>query len=889
MGLRDIVGRLDRGLDDGFEHLPTIPEPERRPRRLRLSGIGGAARATVERLDSAGDRYGGRLSTGVLGGKVLDAAVGNPKKVLIVILAITMLMAPFVIPLLGAIRGELEIYLPPDYESTRILNEVREDWSTDILVIYVESDNVNRPGQGRNITNVTALGVISWAEGDDNNREAPDEMDRGMDFNKSDFGDLDGVMFVLSVSTLVKELNSTPPRFMEAVKQELPVPVPGSLPGGYSIPPNQETVDRYLEQVGEEQKKSLVKDTNGDGIYDTAAIVVGLKKGVDQPAMVAKIDGILGKANTQKIVSMTNTGPVTVVQKIQKRTVSEFIKLLPVTIVFLMVALMVFHRTWKVIPIALVPVLCALAITLGLVGAVVFFRPGFLIISPQIVIAAPMLLALGVSYGLYIANRFVEEPKNIPEGERMKRTARFMHGAILLSAVTTGIGFFSLLFGTLPPIATLGLTLGIGIMLTYTLTMVMAPCLVMLLKYKKKYELTGWKKFSYFPSKHPVKIVLVFAVVAVISVASIGSVRLNADYLLMSPQDEPAVIAMQKYSKNMGGGQLGMIIVRADMKDIDVLDVIDEMEQAILEVPNSKPLSIVDLMKMVQTPENVTVSLLGASYTMPANITFWELLHSGPVKGIPALQSAMMDIFYNSLSDEMRGMLVNRKFTKALIYIDMPVMDVVKTEVSVRGVDRVVDEQGIHSGGSTSHLTGVAKITLDINNLIIQGQFISVGLAIALSMALLAVWFRNLKLGILTMIPCTVVVAWEPMTLAGLNIPLSTVTVMIGSIAIGTGVDFSIQITQRVRQGGLSMDSIRDSVENAGVSFLEATVTMVTGFTAIWTVPIRSMIEFVVMIQILLVYNAIVALFLLPAIYTLVIRRREARRRTGAEKTRPEE
>ena len=45
------------------------------------------------------------------------------------------------------IDDDVEIFLPDDAESTDLLLEVREEWSTDIAIIYIQTDNA-RLGQG---------------------------------------------------------------------------------------------------------------------------------------------------------------------------------------------------------------------------------------------------------------------------------------------------------------------------------------------------------------------------------------------------------------------------------------------------------------------------------------------------------------------------------------------------------------------------------------------------------------------------------------------------------------------------------------------------------------------------------------------------------------------
>ena len=69
------------------------------------------------------------------------------------------------------INGDVEIYLPDGANSTALLNEVRTQWSTDIVILYVQTNNAAEgPDHGlENITDASVLNQISWIEGDDNN------------------------------------------------------------------------------------------------------------------------------------------------------------------------------------------------------------------------------------------------------------------------------------------------------------------------------------------------------------------------------------------------------------------------------------------------------------------------------------------------------------------------------------------------------------------------------------------------------------------------------------------------------------------------------------------------------------------------------------------------
>ena len=83
------------------------------------------------------------------------------------------------------IDDDVEIFLPDGAPSTELLLEVREEWSTDITVIYIRTENAFDMSSDSNITDKDILDVISWVEGDDYN-VGGDSISRGIDYDKKD-------------------------------------------------------------------------------------------------------------------------------------------------------------------------------------------------------------------------------------------------------------------------------------------------------------------------------------------------------------------------------------------------------------------------------------------------------------------------------------------------------------------------------------------------------------------------------------------------------------------------------------------------------------------------------------------------------------------------------
>ena len=370
------------------------------------------------------------------------------------------------------INGDVEIYLPDGANSTDLLNEVRTQWSTDIVILYVQTNNAatgNEKGT-ENITDANILNQISWIEGDDNNANQGG-FGRGLDYNKNDRGSVacnkpndgcDGVLWILSPAMIVKEANSSDYRFTCAVEK---YQLPGSGGNcalasqnpyyGYSIPQGdgaQEQIDNYVENAGS-LMSNFVRDTNGDGIWDTGVIIMGIsfdmtntditprnnyKEGEelirDHKAFIAYVNALLDSdaaANNCEICSRVYENPVSTMDDerldvIPKRSavtvtgltpvlhdVSDEIYLqlrdtmLPISLFLVGLTMFILHRSWKIIVICGTPIILSLAITFG---STVLFD---IMLTPMIISAGPILVGLGVDYSLHLTNRIEENRKEI--------------------------------------------------------------------------------------------------------------------------------------------------------------------------------------------------------------------------------------------------------------------------------------------------------------------------------------------------------------------------------------------------------------------------------------------------------------------------------------------
>ena len=837
------------------------------------------------------------------------------------------------------VNGEMEVYLPESTDplsSKNLLQEVGENWTTNIMVVYVESEDYN-------VTDTRILKEIDLIEKSVNNI-------------RNDGGDEDSIVYVLSISTVIKEVNSSAGRVVKAFFNGVAdatgnedfsdsinetIDEQSDIIGNYAIPEEQDRVDRILEEMPQNALDKLVRDV---GTYDAAGnlvnisakhwnravIIIGISDDLDTdddgindvsiPDIIEKTQIKINELSIEnnweeKNLSMTLTGPVPLTNAITEESFKLFWTVFPIGVVAVAGGLFLFHcdllqtgrPRWvqgiKTVIITGLPTLCSVWVTLGIIGFSDYE------VTMTVIIVGPIVLALGVSYGLHITNRYAEA-KGTPE-EKIEEALNSTGKAVFLSATTTIIGFISLVFTPMRPIQTVGYSLAGGIVIVYIMTMLMVPNLTLLLDLKK-------------PSHPPPKVFVstvnvpvnwtkaslsIFLLLMLISAGvSRQNIEENIDLLDMAPEEVGAVQKMKVYSDEFESGQPGFILVKAPIgaepsfsftaeHPYGNLEGIENLETECDRISNTTAVSIVFLMKAIAVGVNVSGSpvldiLDNSPVPLPdpiqevaeiifdreaaGNASFWAALDTLDAQeddGGRQIQNFLLYVFYNSLTTEMRELFISSDFSRNLIYVDMPFMDSKTTAIAVTQLNLKTDAAGKSENSiDASNLIGVAPISIEINELIVGSQWRSLFFALAFTILTLALVFRDLRYALLTTVPVGFTVGMQWIVMDSNGVPLNLVTVMIGSILVGVGVDFSIHIANRVKELGGTLDAIKTACSSTGMSLAEATTVTAMGMSCAFFIPIPAIKPFVAVIIVLLIVAALSALLLLPAIYAIMVK-----------------
>ncbi|MCD6108297.1 MAG: RND family transporter [Thermoplasmata archaeon] len=682
--------------------------------------------------------------------------------------------------------SDLSIYLPSGEPVINLLNRIQEYWPVgSSIIIFVEASDV------------TDYNVL---------KEMLEVEDRVNKY-KRDNGNVDGVISTSSIASLIRNLNSKQWPYGR---------------GENKLPEDRRLIDKYIAQIGESRWSFITSDKKD------AAIIIQLSKNADYDKILQETkNAIKGKT-----VKMTLTGPLPISKSTEKRSERNMKIIFPVAIALVTLVIFIFHRTFKSVIIAFIPPAYSIIITFGILGIV---WPG---LTPFSIAIGALLLGLGVDYSIHLMNRYAEE-KVESLVTRVEKTLRSTGKAVLLSTVTTMIGFGSLMISSMSPIIAFGFACVIGILFCFISSCILVPVLVILLRFEKLGELPGWKRVARFVADNKLRMIVLATVIAFFSVACFPMIKTDVNYLEMAPQDDPVIQKMYEYSEKFGGGgQFNVVLVEGDITNPDVIKAIKEFQDK-LKAEGIKSFSIAD----------VLVSPI-----------FKKL--SGTRAGIKFILDKMSD-------DEKA--FVSKDYSKTLIlFYVSPTLSMKERESIVDKVDWIAATTPI-PGGSISMATGTEAINVAINNMLFDQQTRSMILAIALVAIVVIIIFRSPFYGMVSLIPVIFVLMWEPGLLISLDISLSVVTISIASIMIGTSVDYGIHITQRIREGledGLSKkEAMVNAVEKTGLSLAEAAFTTVAGLLAVYVVNVPGTQEFCTMIMFMILLSWFAATMILPAFY----------------------
>ncbi|MCG2716492.1 MAG: MMPL family transporter, partial [Candidatus Marinimicrobia bacterium] len=165
--------------------------------------------------------------------------------------------------------------------------------------------------------------------------------------------------------------------------------------------------------------------------------------------------------------------------------------------------------------------------------------------------------------------------------------------------------------------------------------------------------------------------------------------------------------------------------------------------------------------------------------------------------------------------------------------------------------------------------TGLPIIYKDIDQNIVSSQTFSLIFAIGLVLILLTIQFKSFIGGLISILPIIITILFNFTVMWIFKIPLDAATVMIGSVAVGIGIDYTIHFNNRFRFEISKMNSVENALnttlQTTGRGIIINAFSVMAGFLVLLLGSIVPMQRFGWLIALTMIISALASLTFLPS------------------------
>ena len=499
-----------------------------------------------------------------------------------------------------------------------------------------------------------------------------------------------------------------------------------------------------------------------------------------------------------------------------------------------------------------------------------------------------MLIAIGVAYGIYFynhLNRYYQEHPGTPPLPALQYTVKILFVPLSMAAFTTVIGFLSLLSSQVYPIKYFGIFTAFGIFSAWVLALTLLPAAVLLFGYRYKAQKTdvknigGGRAFRFISNRLLLNRWWVYGIVGallIISLVGITKVWINSSFLDKFEKESEITLTDAFVNSKFGGTSTLNVILESNQPDAfkqpENLLIMDEIQNETEKLPLvGNSFSLADYLKRMNKVMNADRDEFYAIPSDDEMVAQYLLLYE--MSGDPENLLKVINYDYNrtNITFQLKGD-DSKTIDEAL-------------EV-IKQYEKRLNERGI-----TLNYAGSGYKALVFSDLILQGQIKSLLISLLTVLVLLIIMFKSVKAGLIGSVPILITAILSFGIMGLFNIPLSTTTALLSSIAIGIGIDYAIHFLQyyklNLRQSKLKVTAIYRTMNQTGKAIMFNAIVVISGFLVlIFSVfpPNRALGALVSLNMFTSLLGTLTIMMILVFSYNLFVKKKETKLKVKKQK-----
>ena len=534
----------------------------------------------------------------------------------------------------------------------------------------------------------------------------------------------------------------------------------------------------------------------------------------------------------------------------------DLAKLIP--IVFLIIGIILFF-SFRSARGVIMPLLTAAISVVWTLGTMSLLGYEMTMISNNIPI---ILFAVGSAYTIHVLNR-VNLCKEKNRKKAVIKALAYIIVPVFLAAITTVIGFISFIFGAyLTMVKDFGLFTALGTFFALILSISFIPALISAFSMYKKNtenkELQPEKKNLLIEKllkpvlnllfKHPKNILTTWAILILIAVGGIFLIKRSVNMQDYFKKDNPTRVSEDIMQKKFGGSQPVFVIFEGDMQSPNVLKTMIKTEKYMKKSPDiSTTNSVADLIEQMN-----------------------DVMGEG--KKIPNEQDKIEQLWFLLDGQDIMPQLVSDDLDKGIIQSRLISYDTENMKEFIDYMNKFIKENSTND--CKIKLTGMPSVYVKMDKSLFESQMSSLAIALILVLVIVGLILRSFSKGVYATIPiiATIAILFGFMGYAGIS--LDVATVLVASVALGIGVDYSIHIITHFNHALKETDDVGKALEEtilmSGKAIIINVVSVAAGFLVLLFSQMVPLQNFGLLVALSMIGSGLGALTLLPVILILV-------------------
>lgn len=572
----------------------------------------------------------------------------------------------------------------------------------------------------------------------------------------------------------------------------------------------------------------------------------------------------------------------------------------PITMGIIMVILYILYRSfWGVV----IPLI---GITLPLIWTQAFFNINGNCTNFIVSMIPPLLLGIGLSACMYVYSRYCElsQGKERFDPALVYQTVNELTAPTFLCQFSTIIGFASLGGNGLGAVQSFGLYASLGVLFTLYVSLFLVPSLILMFKPFNQHVTsfqTGHQVFRWlagFAVRRHMRIFIVIGTILAIALYGISKLEMETSLIRFLPPDHEVIKKNQFVEKNLFGIVPVQLVLTYDpaggagtlentLLSSRVCNLVSELSEDIKKIPEVD--SAVSYVTFVQDYDR---EFSGEKNHIPPGADeikdYLDFFKRGPLGGdtyeiveygVDAAGNTVEvasyemppEISAESLENQVQILdkFITRDYLKANIALR------VKDTTSRRLAEIFSTIESLAAKRLPKnikfHVTGRAYLWAASSEILIRNEYHDWLITTALIFIMLVIYFRSLAVAAMALIPniLPTFVLYGYMGVAGM--PLTTVTGMIASVALGLAVDDTIHFTYELRRvlarAATYEEAITETllIKGSGIAF--SSIVVAAGFSAPMASQFIPSFQFGALVCFSVTQALVFELFLTPSMW----------------------